>query len=532
MGKFNDHIKFLVIDLFCGAGGTTTGAEDSGVCKVIAAVNHDPLAISSHAANHADVLHMTEDIVVADIRPIVASVEYWKQIYPSARVILWASLECTNFSNAKGGLPRDADSRSLAQAMFRYLDAIQPDYFLIENVKEFMAWGDLDESGRPVSKLNGRDYIRWVKRIQTYGFRHDWRMLCAADYGGVTIRERYFGAFWKPGCHFAWPQRTHAKRPSKGEMFADEMRPWRAVAEVLDFSDLGASIFDRKRPLVDKTLRRILAGLKKFHATPQIMLCNSPGYCTSTDSPIPTLTTVNSKALVVPMLQSYYGNTQSCGSISEPAPTVRTHDSMALVTTWIDRNFRSGRSQPVTDPAGALLTVPKMNLCSAFLVPSSFNNSPRAVADPAPTLLASRRHINIASTWIVNPQYRNKGNAVTSPAPTVIAKQRSFPLSLASTTNDGPPRWTITDADSPAMVDLKDFMRAHGIADIFMRMLMVKELKLIQGFPADYVLHGPLNEQKKFIGNSVETGVVRAWLRAMAGVAQSESIHMENAALA
>lgn len=198
MGKFNDHIKFLVIDLFCGAGGTTTGAEDSGVCKVIAAVNHDPLAISSHAANHADVLHMTEDIVVADIRPIVASVEYWKQIYPSARVILWASLECTNFS----------------------------------------------------------------------------------------------------------------------------------------------------------------------------------------------------------------------------------------------------------------------------------------------------------------------------------------------TTNDGPPRWTITDADSPAMVDLKDFMRAHGIADIFMRMLMVKELKLIQGFPADYVLHGPLNEQKKFIGNSVETGVVRAWLRAMAGVAQSESIHMENAAVA
>lgn len=59
-------------------------------------------------------------------------------------------------------------------------------------------------------------------------------------------------------------------------------------------------------------------------------------------------------------------------------------------------------------------------------------------------------------------------------------------------------------------------MRDNGIADIYMRMLKVLELKRIQGFPDSYVLTGTLNDQKKHIGNSVETGVVDAWLRAMA----------------
>lgn len=455
----NQDIQFLLIDLFCGAGGTTTGAEMSDVCKVIAAVNHDPMAISSHAANHENVFHITEDILIADLQQLIEVVAYWKARYPKARLILWASLECTNFSNAKGGLPRDADSRSLAHGMFRYLKALDPDYFLIENVREFMAWGDLDEKGKPVSKTNGREYIRWVKQVQAFGYQHDWRLLNAANFGGVTIRERYFGAFHKPGVPFAWPQRTHAKRASKGDMFQDEMKPWRAVAEVLDFSDLGKSIFGRKKPLVDKTLRRILAGLKKFHTQPQIMMCNTPGYCAPIEQPIPTLTTVNSKALVTPLLQSYYGGSDCI----------------------------------------------------------------RSTEVPAPTILASRKHINIASAFIVNPQFNNKGNSISDPAPTVIATQKARPLSLATTTAEGLPKWTITSADSAAMIDLKNFMRENGIADIYMRMLMVKELKLIQGFPEDYVLHGKLNDQKKFIGNSVETGIVNKWLRAIA--AESSNNH-------
>lgn len=547
MGSLLNTPEFLLIDLFCGAGGTTTGAENSGVCMVIAAINHDPLAIDSHAANHKHVLHMEEDILVADLRPIISCIRKWRAIYPNAKLILWASLECTNFSNAKGGLPRDADSRSLAYGMFRYLDEINPEYFFIENVKEFMSWGDLDENGKPLSKLEGREYVRWVKRIQAYGYTHDWRMLNAADFGGVTIRERYFGAFYKPSVPFAWPQRTHGKRASKGKMFADELRPWRAVKEVLDFNDLGSSIFDRKKPLVEKTIRRILAGLKKFHGEQQIMTCNSPGYCVPAERPIGALTTVNNKALVTPfmyqyngqsigrslnepcatvtiesklylatpMLAGYYGN-GNCSSIEQPCPTIPTHDRFAMVTPWIDRQFRSGRYASVSDPSGAILTVPKMSLCSAFLVPSNFDNQPRSIDDPAPTILASRKHTNIASSFIVNPQYKNKGNSVHKPAPTVIAQQRSYPLSLATSTPDGIPRWIESDTDTPEMSELKKFMKNNSIADIYMRMLKVSELKLIQGFPVDYVLKGPLNEQKKFIGNSVETGVVSAWMKELA----------------
>lgn len=478
-------MNFRLIDLFCGAGGTSTGAQASGVCKIIAAVNHDPIAISSHAANHAGVLHLTEDILQADIRPIQAADAYWQKEYPRSKLILWASLECTNFSNAKGGLPRDADSRTLANGLFRYVEALRPDYILIENVQEFMSWGPLDERGKPLSRHEGRDYIAWLKAMKAHGYGHDWRILNAADFGGVTIRKRYFSAFWRPGQPFAWPQPTHVKRPAAGRLFDCNRRPWRAVAEVLDFDDLGASIFDRPKPLVDRTLRRILAGLHKFHAAPSIMTCNTPGYCSAVDVPIGSITTRGHKAIIRPMLHSYYSGGHSIISTEQPAPTCTTKDRFALVTPvrWIDRNFRTGRHQDIHQPAGALLTVPKMNLVTAFLTPSNFDNAPKSIHEPAPT---------------------------------VIASKRSYPLAMAATVTGGVDKWHHRPDDSDVMRDIKDFMRTHGIADIYMRMLKVIELKRIQGFPDDYILHGPQNEQKKFIGNSVETGVVKAWLRAMA----------------
>ena len=113
------------------------------VAKVIACVNHDANAIASHAANHPDALHFVEDIRTLNLDRLLAHVEVSRKQYPAARVVLWASLECTNFSIAKGGQSRDADSRTLAEHLFRYIDALRPDYIQIENVKEFMTWGPL-----------------------------------------------------------------------------------------------------------------------------------------------------------------------------------------------------------------------------------------------------------------------------------------------------------------------------------------------------------------------------------------------------
>lgn len=126
-----DNIRLLYIDLFCGAGGTSTGVEKANYkerkcAKVIACVNHDANAIASHAANHPEAQHYTEDMRTLDLRPLAEHTAEMRRMYPMAKVVLWASLECTNFSRAKGGQPRDADSRTLAEHLFMYIEALTP----------------------------------------------------------------------------------------------------------------------------------------------------------------------------------------------------------------------------------------------------------------------------------------------------------------------------------------------------------------------------------------------------------------------
>ena len=210
-------VSLLYIDLFCGAGGTSTGVElakdENGqkLAKVIACVNHDANAIASHAANHPDALHFTEDIRTLELSPLVEHVKEMRRKYPEAEIVLWASLECTNFSKAKGGQARDADSRTLAEHLFRYIEAINPSYIQIENVEEFMSWGEVDENGKPVSMDKGKSYQRWVRNVKRYGYNFDHRILNAADYGAYTSRKRFFGQFAKKGLPIVWPEPTHCK---------------------------------------------------------------------------------------------------------------------------------------------------------------------------------------------------------------------------------------------------------------------------------------------------------------------------------
>lgn len=211
-----DNIRLLYIDLFCGAGGTSTGVEKANYkerkcAKVIACVNHDANAIASHAANHPEAQHYTEDMRTLDLRPLAEHTAEMRRMYPMAKVVLWASLECTNFSRAKGGQPRDADSRTLAEHLFRYIEALTPDYIQIENVEEFMSWGDLDENGKPISRDKGRLYTNWVDNVKAYGYKFDHRILNAADYGAYTSRKRFFGIFAKPYLPIVWPKPTHSK---------------------------------------------------------------------------------------------------------------------------------------------------------------------------------------------------------------------------------------------------------------------------------------------------------------------------------
>lgn len=254
-----DDIRLLYIDLFCGAGGTSTGVEKANYkgrkcAKVIACVNHDANAIASHAANHPEAQHYTEDIRTLDLCPLKEHTAEMRQMYPMAKIVLWASLECTNFSRAKGGQPRDADSRTLAEHLFRYIETLAPDYIQIENVEEFMSWGDLDENGKPISRDKGRLYTNWVDNVKAYGYKFDHRILNAADYGAYTSRKRFFGIFAKPYLPIVWPKPTHSKTgggdlillypsggfhslciefktPSKSSRQTPMQKEWQALAE-------------------------------------------------------------------------------------------------------------------------------------------------------------------------------------------------------------------------------------------------------------------------------------------------------------
>lgn len=553
-------IKLLYIDLFCGAGGTSTGVEnaryaDEQCAKVVACVNHDANAIASHAANHPDALHFTEDIRTLELSPLVAHVERMKKIYPDALVVLWASLECTNFSKAKGGQPRDADSRTLAEHLFRYIEAIDPDYIQIENVEEFMSWGDMDEKGKPISKDKGRCYEKWKRNVRKYGYDFDWRILNAANYGAYTTRKRYFGIFAKRSLPIVFPEPTHCK-DGKTDMMG-RLEKWNAVKEVLDFTDEGDSIFCRKKPLAEKTLERIYAGLIKFVAGGKdafivkynSMNRNGKYQPPSIDEPCPTVATQGRLALAKvsflskqysghpdsknisieepagtitckdhhAFVSAYYGNGNNY-SVESPAPAILTKDHLALVTPFF-MNYYSGGGQlgGVDEPCPAITTVPKQRIVTPVFIDQQFGASSAAsIEKPLGAITTNPKYSLVTckgKSFLMNPQFASAGVSVDSPCFTLIARMDKKPPYFVNT-EEGI-GICIKEGDSPMTVKIKQFMILYGLADIKMRMLRIDELKKIMGFPEDYILIGTQSDQKKFIGNAVEVNMARVLCEAI-----------------
>ncbi len=521
-------INLLYIDLFCGAGGTSTGIntarlENEECAKVIACVNHDANAIASHASNHPEAMHFTEDIRTLELSPLVAHVHNCKAENPDALVVLWASLECTNFSKAKGGQPRDADSRTLAEHLFRYIEAIDPDYIQIENVEEFQSWGDVDEKGRPISMDRGRCYLRWVRNVKKYGYDFERKIMNAADYGAYTSRKRFFGIFAKKGLPIVWPEQTHCKR-SKAEFFEDDLESWKPVKDVLDFSNEGESIFGRKKPLSENTLGRIYAGLIKFVAGGKdafLIKYNSINqktgkYCPpSVDDPCPTVATQNRLGLAkVCFLSKQFGGSPEGKSISveEPAGTITTIDHHAFVSVC----YGNGYNKYIDDPAPTITAKDKIALVNVHFIDNQYGNGrPSSVDTVAGSIMTNpKQKLVTCDRFLMNPQFTSSGSSIDDPCFTLIARMDKRPPYLVKT-ESGDIAIEIYETDSPMIVKIKEFMALYCIVDIKMRMLMIDEIKLIQGFPKDYVLIGTQAEQKKFLGNAVEVTIARKWCEAI-----------------
>ena len=538
-------MKLLYIDLFCGAGGTSTGVNaarlDGEKCAdVIACVNHDANAIASHASNHPEALHFTEDIRTLELSPLVAHTAIKRSENPDAFVVLWASLECTNFSKAKGGMPRDADSRTLAEHLFRYIEAINPDYIQIENVEEFMSWGDMDENGKPLSMDRGRLYRRWVNNVKKYGYRFEYRILNSADYGAYTSRKRFFGIFAKKGLPIVFPEPTHSKEPQK-TLFND-LKRWKPVKDVLDLEDEGLSIFARKKALSEKTLERIYAGLVKFVAGGKdafLVKWNSMNrkgiyHAPSIDEPCPTVATQNrlGVATVQFLSKQYSGHPESKNtSIEEPAGTITCIDHHAFVSAY----YGNGHNHPIDEPAPTLTTKDRLSLItSQFLDMQYGNGTPASIEAPANTVTTNPKFNLVTvkpckSYYLMNPQFASAGGSIERPCFTLIARMDKMPPYLVAT-ETGDVAINVYDTDTPMTVKIKEFMALYGIVDIKMRMLNIHELKRIMGFPDNYVLVGTQADQKKFIGNAVEVNMARVLCEALCRSLKDLNINPKNVA--
>ena len=357
----NKNPKWFFVDLFAGAGGTTSGIHmTDDIAEVVYCINHDKNAIASHYANYPDCVHTTEDIRTAALQPIVDLVKKLRKENLGCKICLWASLECTNFTKAKGWLSKNADSRTLAEHLFRYF-AIDFDMIWIENVREFLHWGPVRIKSKehkdyselllkPKTKKNPEDaywfvpdkrflsvdYNNWVNNIKSYGYDYDYKILNAADYGCETFRKRLFIQFVKSGTKISWPSPTHDKLQKSG------LKKWESVRPLLNLSEFGGSIFERKKELSLKSIERIYKGIVKFG--------------TKKDSQF--------------MLSEY--SSSHSNSLKSPSPALTANPKQKIVTVKFDNEH--------------------------FIMNTNFNNVGSSIDDVAPTMLACRkRHYLITS---------------------------------------------------------------------------------------------------------------------------------------
>ena len=483
----NDEV-WIVVDLFCGAGGVTEGIENAThegekIAHVVACINHDPLAIQSHSNNHPDAVHFVEDVRKVNMRNLASLIAGAKAKYPNAKLALWASLECTFFSKARNG-PKNANSRSLAEVLYNYEEALSPDFILIENVEDVKDWGPLNTAGKPIPELKGTLYRKWRENLKSRGYTYESRVLNCADYGAHTSRKRYFAIFAKQGLRITWPRPTHSKKGVGG------LKPWKPVIEALDLEFKGVGIFDRKKPLVENTLRRIYAGLEKF---------------------------VNEKSITNAFISKYYsGKPQDKNiSIDGPSGTITPVDHHALVSLempWIvkylSNNPKTGINKGVSveEPCHTIAAQPRLALAQAEFLIQYYGNSTVSSTDEPINTLTTKGRFGLVTTdiqWLHNPQYGCSTHSLDKPCFTLIARMDKAPPYLVSTMIGSEAYHEISPDDSPWTIKLKEYMNKFGIKNVYLRMLTIDERKLITGFPKSYRLAGTKADQARFIGNAV-----------------------------
>ena len=450
------------VDLFCGAGGASNGLRraclKAGMTLDLLAVNHWPLAVETHKANHPGSRHLCESVESVNPRSVV----------PGGKLdLLLAGPSCTHHSRARGDKPVNDQSRASAWCILRWATELEIDRIVIENVPEFLTWAPLGCNGRPLKSRRGETFEAFIAAFRSLNYRVEWKILNAANFGDPTTRERLFIQAQRGRKPITWPAETHTA-DGESTLFGS-MKRWRPAREIIDWTMPGKSIFTRKIPLKPNTLARISAGIERFwgvFAEPFLVMLNGTRKeqiersIRSIDQPVPTVTGSGHIGLCEPFILGQ----QSCSAprpVSSPVPTISTAGAISLVEPF-------------------LMT---MEHCGGFVVPTNHGKDNRTypLDKPMPT-------ITTVDAWgLVEPliaKYYGTGGArpVHEPLDTVTTRDR-FGLIVPD--------------------------RSHGL-DILFRMLQPHELAAAMGFERDYQFFGSRENRVKQIGNAWPNGLAEA----------------------
>lgn len=492
------NIPGLIIDLFAGGGGASTGIFQALGCDPDVAINHDAVAIAMHQANHPGTRHFVQNIW--DVPPKIAT-----QNNPVR--LLWASPDCKHFSKAKGSaLKRDREIRSLAWVVEKWGRDVRPLVIILENVEEFISWGPLDRNGKIIASQKGATFRAFVRRLRRLGYQVDWKELRACDYGAPTIRKRLFLVARCDGLPIVWPEPTHGPG----------LTPYCTAADIIDWSIPCPSIFERKRPLKDNTLRRIAEGIKRYvieSAEPFILNLTHGGRLEPIDRPLKTITAAHrgEKAMVAPAMISIanYNGKNPANDANSPLTTVTANPKgghHALVSAFLAKHYGGVVGHEVTRPIGTVTSIDHHSLVSSHLVKLRGTcKHGQPVDDPVATITGGGTH---------------------------IGEVRAFLLKYYGTDQDPrlhEPLHTLTTKDRFGLVTVNIHGEPYVITDIGLRMLQPRELFRAQGFPDDYQIDIVMNgknitksDQVRMCGNSVCPPIARAIVSANIGTAETE----------
>lgn len=449
----------LVVDGFAGHGGASIGLGEAYRSPDVA-MNHNEVAIAVHRENHPGTRHFECDIF--EVCPNEATAGL-----PVAAA--WFSPDCRHHSKAAGGRPRSERVRGLAWVVTDWAEKARPRVILLENVEEFQDWGPLLEDGQPDPARKGETFRVWVQKLRDCGYQVEWRELVAADYGAPTIRKRLYVVARCDGRPIVWPRPTHAKGGAGG------LKPWRAAAECIDWSIPAQSIFDRKRPLVANTCRRIARGAWRY-------VLNTPDpYIVEGVAPYLT--------------EHANASNQRVFDIREPLRTQVAQvkgGHFALVSAFMEQangGFYDGDGRDLREPMSTVLTSgANQRLVTAYFV-KYYGNEREGVSlrDPLHTVTTKDRMGLV--------------QCVHMPASALSAEQRAKAKRCADFLHEYLPD-LVPECDAVMVGDLV-------LVDFTLRMLAPRELARAQGFPDDYDIEHGMFELPKGSGIYVRRPVTK-----------------------